>query len=72
MTSKELIADANALMNLEMMDAVVGGTDSSASVQGCFKGCSPSCISGCSISGSIKKPHKKTRKPKKAVYNKNY
>ncbi len=72
MTAKELKADANALMNLEMMDAVVGGAGSNSSVKGCFNGCRPSCMSGCSISGSIKKPSKKAKKPKKAVYNKNY
>ena len=43
--SKELKADANALMNLEMMDAVVGG----ASAEECAaaKCCKEGCLLGC-------------------------
>ena len=42
---KELKADANALMNLEMMDAVVGG----ASAKECEKSCTSQCTLACKV-----------------------
>lgn len=41
--SEKLKADANALMDLEMMDAVVGG----ASAEECEKTCTSQCTLAC-------------------------
>ena len=46
MTNVEKFEDANALLDLEMMDSVVGG----ASCDNCASGCQEQCKSACSDS----------------------
>lgn len=66
MTTEELRTDANALMNLEMMDAVVGGRACSDScTKGCINDCKPSCQLGCSHSGKTEEKRKKEVKRSK-------
>lgn len=56
MSTKELKADVNALMDLEMMDAIVGGNSFSDSCNnGCTNERKPSCQPGHSHSGKTKK-----------------
>lgn len=55
--SKELKADANALMNLEMMDAVVGGASM------CSEGCAIACSESCLITKKAKNTEPPTKEP---------
>lgn len=64
MTTKDLKADANALMNLEMMDAVLGGASASgcsneSCSKACVQECKPMCKQGCGNSGKTKRKKKK-------------
>lgn len=60
MTTEELKTDINALMDLEMMDAIVGGHSCLDSCNnGCINECKPSCQPGCSHSGKTDKKSKK-------------
>ena len=62
MNAKELKADANALMNLEMMDAIVGGTDSNACRPACTGDCETGCRQGCNNGGRNDNRDRKKRK----------
>lgn len=57
MTNKELKADANALMDLEMMDSVTGGA------QMCSEGCLIACTESCFLSKKAKNTEPPTDTP---------
>lgn len=57
MTNKEIKADANALMNLEMMDTITGGA------QMCSAGCLITCTESCLFSGKVKNTEPPTNTP---------
>lgn len=46
MTKEELRSDANALMDLEMMDTIVGGAECTSCAPGC-QSCKQTCSSAC-------------------------
>lgn len=64
MSTKELKADANALMNLEMMDSILGGASENPCQKSCTQDCKPSCKTGCSHSGKNDRKNKPTKKTK--------
>lgn len=64
MSTKELKADANALMDLEMMDTVVGGAGRNVCHPSCIKDCQPCCKQGCGHSG---RNHERDRLKKKKI-----
>jgi hypothetical protein len=47
MTNVEKFEDANALLDLEMMDSVVGGASCDNCAPGCQNGCKKGCTTSC-------------------------